>query len=98
MRDNGKDVDSDSNSNAVADDGLPQVRVAINEGNNNSTNSSNGSAAYVKAEAENRSSQINQHAADASIADRWRWHPTCQRPGWHLDGVWMRLKRTFHHP
>lgn len=36
MRDSGDDDDSDDDdSDAVADDGLPQVRVAMKEGNNN---------------------------------------------------------------
>lgn len=55
MRDSGDDYDSD----AVADDGLPQVRVAMNEDNNN-----NKHAAYVKAKPSRANKQVvtNQSA------------------------------------
>lgn len=69
MRDNGDDDDSDS----VADDGLPQVRVAMNEGNNNEDNNNNNKhAAYVKAEPRRANKQVvtNQSACSRCSEQR----------------------------
>lgn len=70
MRDNGDDDDSDS----VADDGLPQVRVAMNEGNNNEDNNNNNNkhAAYVKAEPSRANKQVvtNQSACSRCSEQR----------------------------
>lgn len=70
MRDNGDDDDSDS----VADDGLPQVRVAMNEGNNNEDNNNNNNkhAAYVKAEPSRANKQVvtNQSACNRCSEQR----------------------------
>lgn len=70
MRDNGDDDDSDS----VADDGLPQVRVAMKEGNNNEDNNNNNNkhAAYVKAEPSRANKQVvtNQSACSRCSEQR----------------------------
>lgn len=81
MRDNGDDDDSDS----VADDGLPQVRVAMKEGNNNEDNMPICRLCKSRAEPINRSSQINQHAANAASSDRWL-APNNPPLGWYLTG------------
>lgn len=64
MRDSG---DDDSDSDAVADDGLPQVRVAMKEGNNN-----NKHAAYVKAKPSRANKQVvtNQSACSRCSEQR----------------------------
>lgn len=70
MRDNGDDDDS----NSEADDGLPQVRVAMNEGNNNEDNNNNNNkhAAYVKAEPRRANKQVvtNQSACSRCSEQR----------------------------